>query len=352
MEMLAQRGALAVDADELVHQLLETDAAVQAEVVARFGSDVQAGDGAIDRAKLGDIVFRDGAALRDLEAILHPRVGARVNELISRGDAPVVVVEAVKLLESELRLLCQAIWVTICSEEQQLRRLMNGRGLTRDEAMARIRSQPPQFEKAEQADVVIDTSGPLDQTEQQVEQAWLRELESARDQASRDTVTDEIVIRRASLRDAGKMVAFINRARPAGPRMDRTELVESFGEQGYMVAEVGGELRAVVGWFTEDLIARIRQVIIFPASLGTTVGKALLEEVCRAASELMGEVALLFPPLGASGRARRLYRECGFEEASLEEMIPAWRKAAQQSMPEESFVMVRELRARRVMRPL
>jgi dephospho-CoA kinase len=86
-------------------------------------------------------------------------------------DVPVVV-EAIKLLESDLRSRCQVIWVTTCPEEDQIRRLMRDRNMTRDEALARVRSQPPQAAKLAQADVVIDTSGTLDQTEEQVEQAW------------------------------------------------------------------------------------------------------------------------------------------------------------------------------------
>ena len=165
-------------------------------------------------------------------------------------------------------------------------------------------------------------------------------------------MTDEIAIRRASPRDAGKMLPFINRAARGKPKIDRVRLLESFGEHGYMLAEVDGELQALVGWHTEDFIARIRQVVIYPARVRTTVGRALLEAVCQSAHELMCEVALLFPPLDASGRLQRFYRSCNFERVSSEDLIPAWRRAAQQSMPEDSFVMVRKLREKRVMRPV
>lgn len=177
MEMLARRGALAVDADHLVHQLLETDPTVRAEVVARFGTMVYTAEEHIDRTRLGGVVFSDPEALRDLEAILHPRVSAMVSELIGSSDSAVAVIEAIKLLESELRSLCGTIWVTTCSEEQQVLRLIEERGLSRREAVSRVRGQLPQAEKLAQADVVIDTSGRLDETEKQVELAWQRELE-------------------------------------------------------------------------------------------------------------------------------------------------------------------------------
>jgi N-acetylglutamate synthase-like GNAT family acetyltransferase len=163
---------------------------------------------------------------------------------------------------------------------------------------------------------------------------------------------DDIVIRRASPRDAKVMLSFVNRAARGKPKIDRVQLLQSFGEHGYMLAEVDGDLQAVVGWHTEDFIARIRQVVIYPARLRTTAGRALLEAVCESASELMCEVALLFPPADSSGRLLRFYRSCDFDAVSLEELIPAWRKAAQQSMPPESTVMVRKLREKRVMRPV
>lgn len=169
--MLARRGAYCIDADQIVHRLLEAYPAVQSEVAARFGPDVRTSGGAIDRVRLGAIAFSSPARMRDLEKILHPRVAAQVEGMIAGVDVPVVV-EAIKLLESDLRSRCQVIWVTTCPEEDQIRRLMRDRNMTRDEALARVRSQPPQAAKLAQADVVIDTSGTLDQTEEQVEQAW------------------------------------------------------------------------------------------------------------------------------------------------------------------------------------
>ena len=170
--MLSRRGAFTIDADKHVHHLLCTDGAVQSQVETRFGPSVRFEDGAIDRSSLGAIVFQDAAAMRDLEAILHPRVQARVDELIVGSTSQIVVVEAIKLLESKLRERCQIIWVTSCREEQQVQRLMSGRVMTRAQALARVRSQSSQSEKRLHADWVIDTSGSIDHTEAQVERAW------------------------------------------------------------------------------------------------------------------------------------------------------------------------------------
>ncbi len=179
LAMLAQRGARVIDADQLAHQILASDPAVQQEIIARFGPGVRNADGTINRAELGARVFGNPAGMRDLESIVHPRVGQQVSTLIAGAGAAVVVIEAIKLLEGDLRHRCQSIWVTDCPEEQQLARLVAGRQMTPEQAWTRIRSQPPQAAKLAQADVIIDTSGNIESTEEQVEQAW-RNLPSIR----------------------------------------------------------------------------------------------------------------------------------------------------------------------------
>ena len=165
-------------------------------------------------------------------------------------------------------------------------------------------------------------------------------------------MNDPFTLRRAGPRDVDRMVAFLNRALRGKPKTNRRQVLESFGEQGYMLGEAGGEIQAVIGWNTEDFIARVRQVVIYPARLRRTVGRATMEAVCQAAYELMCEVALLFPPEDASGRARTFFRSCRFQTTAIDDLIPAWRRAAQASMPDGTFVMVRKLREKRVMRPV
>ncbi len=170
--MLAMRGACCIDADRVVHYLLDNNQVVQGRIEDRFGASIRRPDGAVDRSVLGAIVFQHPAALLDLEAIIHPLVGEHVDALIARCGDHVAVIEAIKLLESELCQRCQSIWVTTCPEELQVERLMSGRGMTQSEAVARIRSQPAQSEKLAQADVIIDTGCSLAETEQQVALAW------------------------------------------------------------------------------------------------------------------------------------------------------------------------------------
>jgi dephospho-CoA kinase len=172
MRLAAERGALTIDADRVVHELLATDAAIQDEVVAAFGPDVRRANGGIDRAALGSIVFGDAARLRQLEGILHPAVRAEIARRVQASDAPVILIEAIKLLEGPLAALCDQVWVTACARETQVARLRVCRGLSEAEAVARIDAQSPQADKIARADVVIDTDGLLRETEARFESAW------------------------------------------------------------------------------------------------------------------------------------------------------------------------------------
>ena len=171
-EMLERLGARAIDADALVHELMEKGTPVWQAVVQEFGQGILRSDGSINRKRLGSIVFADEAALRCLEAVVHPAVIARTEELIESSQESVIVVEAIKLIEAGMDKACDALWVVTCSKEQQLARLVKQRGLTEEEAQQRIEAQPPQEAKLALADVVIDNSGSLDETWRQVKREW------------------------------------------------------------------------------------------------------------------------------------------------------------------------------------
>jgi dephospho-CoA kinase len=200
LALLRERGAQVIDADHVTRELQQPGQPVYAQIVAEFGAGILASpDGPLDRAKLGALVFSDPAALRRLEQIVHPAVHQRIEawlaDIVRRGErargredeqalvasspdrsvAPsqVAVIDAIKLLESGWKSMCDAIWVVTCTPEQQLNRLMTTRGMREDEARRRIAAQPPQSDKVAQADVVIDNSGSLEETRRQVEAAWL-----------------------------------------------------------------------------------------------------------------------------------------------------------------------------------
>ncbi|MCB8935586.1 MAG: dephospho-CoA kinase [Candidatus Promineofilum sp.] len=172
MRLAAERGALTIDADRVVHELLDGDAAIQTAVADAFGPGVRRADGRIDRAALGAIVFGDAEQLGRLEALLHPVVRAEIGRRVAATDAPVVMIEAIKLLEGPLAAVCRQVWVTTCARETQLERLRVCRGLDEATAVARVEAQSLQADKIARADVVIATDGLMTQTQAQFETAW------------------------------------------------------------------------------------------------------------------------------------------------------------------------------------
>jgi dephospho-CoA kinase len=172
--MLAELGAETIDADLVAHEVMRIGTAAHARIVEAFGPEVLAPDGEIDRKRLGTLVFADPTSLACLEAIVHPATLEAISHQIAASRANVVVIEAIKLIEAGMADGCDSVWVTTCRPEQQVRRIMQGRGLSRSEAEQRIRAQPPQEEKIACADVIIDTSGSLSWTREQVQVAWGR----------------------------------------------------------------------------------------------------------------------------------------------------------------------------------
>ncbi len=172
--MLAVLGARTIDADKVAHEVMRPGGPAYDAVVEAFGPGILAADGAIDRAKLGAIVFRDPDALRRLEAAVHPATIAEVDRRIAGATEPVVVVEAIKLIEAGMHRNYDALWVVTAPRSLQIARLVAARGLTEAEAALRVDAQPPQEEKAALADLVFVNDGDLQDLRQEVEAAWMQ----------------------------------------------------------------------------------------------------------------------------------------------------------------------------------
>jgi dephospho-CoA kinase len=171
-KMLQDLGATVIDADALVHELQRKGTATYDAIVAAFGADILDRAGEIDRKALGTIVFSDPAQLRVLEGILHPAVLIESMQRINEAPTPIVVYEAIKLIEAGRVEMCNALWVVTARYAVQLERLMRDRKMGEAEARQRIDAQPPQSEKIRRATVVIDNSGTPSETHHQVEAAF------------------------------------------------------------------------------------------------------------------------------------------------------------------------------------
>jgi dephospho-CoA kinase len=171
LDRLRAHGIPCLDADALAHGVEAAGTEATTAIAARFGSDVLAADGSVDRAKLGPIVFADPAARRDLEAMVHPAVyraiaaGLRGFELI--GGYPFAIVDVPLLFETGAEQKFDRVVVTACSPELQLARLRE-RGMSETSARQRLAAQWPTDEKIARADFVIRTDGPYEETDRQV----------------------------------------------------------------------------------------------------------------------------------------------------------------------------------------
>ncbi|MGB1249831.1 MAG: dephospho-CoA kinase [Candidatus Promineifilaceae bacterium] len=171
MRLAAENGATTIDADKIGHGILQNEQ-VKQTLRETFGDTIFDENNEVIRPALGRIVFSDPAKLQQLEAITHPAIRDEIGERIANATSEVVIVEAIKLLEGPLKNHANYIWVTVCNPESQVARLIQYRGMSEADARQRVTAQSPQFDKIEQADVVFETNGSMEETVQQFQSEW------------------------------------------------------------------------------------------------------------------------------------------------------------------------------------
>ncbi len=170
---LAGYGAVVIDADAAARESVEPGTEGLAEVVKAFGQDVLLPDGSLDRPRLGDIVFADPDLRARLNAIIHPRVGERMAELERTAGPGAIVVHDVPLIaESGRAGVYDVVVVVDAPARVQLDRLVHSRGMTRDQAEARMAAQASREQRLAIADIVVDNSGSLADLDRQVAGLW------------------------------------------------------------------------------------------------------------------------------------------------------------------------------------
>jgi len=171
---LGARGAVLIDADAIAREVTQPGEPALVRIFERFGNAMRLPDGSLDRKALGRIVFDDPAALRDLEAIVHPAVRPRIErELAAAAQAParIVVIEAIRLVEGGLDQLADEVWLVTCHPTTQRARLL-GRGTSPDEADQRIAAQGDLLDQLRPyATRILDTTGQPVDTRRRVEDA-------------------------------------------------------------------------------------------------------------------------------------------------------------------------------------
>ncbi|HFE66043.1 MAG TPA: dephospho-CoA kinase [Chloroflexi bacterium] len=394
MRLAAEQGALTIDADKIVHELMDNDANMQAAIAVAFGPGVRREDGRINRRALSKIVFNDPQALADLEAMVHPAVRRELDRRLLESEQTIVFVEAIKLLEGDIANACHQIWVTRCAPGRQLERLRVCRGMETEEAKQRIKSQSSQEEKVARADVVIDTNGLMKDTELQFNMAWSRlpdpaavediprlplpdesepplpgteeltpqetavappppkpivaekpapppPMKPAKPVPQAEISPDEVQVRRARPSDIPSILLLIQRATDGRVKMKRKDLLLALSERGYFLGQAGAEIHGVAGYYMDSQVARVDQIYFYPPEMTWPVGNAILQEIEQSAFAHMGQIIVAFLPPDAPDAVRRIFAQHGYESLPKETLANNWQLAIDESQPESAEFVIK-----------
>ena len=357
-KMLEHLGAYGIDADALSHRAMAKDAPGYKPVVDTFGKWILGPDGEIDRNKLGRVVFKDPVALQGLEKIVHPMVVLAINRIIEHASQQVIVIEAIKLIESGLAEDCDSIWAVYSFPEQQQARLVKNRDMEAEEARQRIESQSPQEDKVAEAQVVIKNISTFEDTWRQVVAAWKKYVSVEETHAEiRPTPPlklpeGEIKIKRGGPRDAQEIANLMTQFNPENRRISRSDIMAALGEKAYLILYVGEQAVGVLGWQVENLVTRATDIILNPAFPLDKALPVLISEMEQASKDLQCEASLIFvsPDMAITDK---LWRSLGYTQHSPQTLgVLAWQEAAEETMPKGSVLFFKQLRRDRVLRPI
>ncbi|MDP2776464.1 MAG: dephospho-CoA kinase, partial [Anaerolineales bacterium] len=317
--MLEHLGAYTLDADALTHRAYAKGAPGYQDVIDEFGKWLINKDGEIDREKLGNLVFSDPDAMKQLEAIVHPLVRQAAEILIKNASQPVVVIEAIKLLEGELRKLCDSIWVTNAPQEVQVERLMRKRGMNREQALERIHMQPAQGTKVAVANLVITNTGSYDDLWKQVSEAW-KEIVRVASRALEDTTANkksvtssgEFTVKRGKPKHSSTIAELITRLSKGERQATASDVMVDFGDKAYILLEHDGRFVGMAGWQVENLVARTTDIFLEENVNVQKALETLIKEVESASSELQSEASLIFA-VNELSTQEALWKKLGYE---------------------------------------
>ncbi len=398
-QMLQHLGAYTIDADGLSHQAMAPGAPAYKPIIELFGKIVVDEDGRINRTRLGAFAFAFPEALTALETIIHPVVQQAAQVLIARAKQPVIVIEAIKLLEGNLINMVDTVWVVDSSQETQYRRLIEKRKMSQDDARRRVMIQGPQGDKLKQAQVVIKNDGSVEDTWRQVQTAWeemqrlnappapavvaaavapapvapIRPIQPAtanRPPAAASVAASvpaaasapsaqtfdlktEVVIKRGMPNNAEDIATFVSKV--SSRKVSRMDIMLAFGQKSFLLAYGKNNwLIGVVGWQVENLITRIDEFYVTPEVPKGEIIAELITAAEEASKDLQSEVSFVVMPRHLGGDVVPSLSRRAYTPLKLAEIrFPAWREAAQDMLTvQNADILIKQLRADRVMKPI
>lgn len=415
-QMLQHLGAYTIDADSLTHRAMAPGAPAYKPIVDTFGQFILDNEKNINRALLGNIVFSNPDALAKLEAIVHPVVGGAVATLVSRAQQPIVVIEAIKLLESDLGKAVDEVWVVDASPETQLKRLVEKRKMNEAEARQRIAAQGAQADKLSKANLVVKNDGNVEDTWRQIQAGWTaiqhKLAGSTPTLPSQPVVTTaqpaapvarpapaapsparpapaqpkpatqplaktaplgqqpavaappapvavpvadvKITVRRGMPSNADAIANFINAV--SNKNISRMDIMLAFGQKSYLLAQDQTEqVLGVMGWQVENLITRVDEFYLAPNAPALQIVDGLITAIEAASKDLQSEVAYFFIPDMGGLNLTESFVKNGYDATTVDQIkIPAWRESVQEIISEMqgALILSKRLREDRVLKPI
>lgn len=392
-QMLQHSGAYTIDADSLAHQVLLPGAPAYKPVIETFGQFIVGPDKKINRQVLGQMVFSNPTALKQLEAITHPIIRQAINILVGRAKQPIVVIEAIKLLEGDLANMVDSVWVVNAKPQTQYRRLITKRKMSQEDAKQRILAQGSQAEKLQKADVVIENDGDIEKTWRQVQVEWkqiraqLRQQQSGAAPAAQGGASAQsarpaqpapaevdadledtsetravtldisgIKVTRGTPNNAQLIADFKNERDADGTAHTRMDVMMSFGEKSYLVAQSddNDDVIGLLGWTVENLVTRMDDFYLKPGIPVAKAVHAIVVAVEEASKDLQSEVGFIFLPENTPADILNAFRADDYEPTTLKEIkVPVWREAVEEKLRnKQAQVLWKQLRQDRVLQPI
>ena len=231
---------------------------------------------------------------------------------------------------------------------------MKKRNLSRDEAIMRIHSQGPQSEKIERANAVIRNTGSYDELWKQVTTAW-KQVSSTSDTMPvilKKATVGDFSVQRGRPRDSETVAELVTRLSKGKKSMTKTDVMEAFGDKAFLLLMIDNKIIGLSGWQVENLVARTTDLFIEPEYANEKALATLLEEVEKASQDLQCEASLVFPMMDLA-TLNNVWGKLGYEQRTPDSLgVQAWQDAANESMPEGSVLMFKQLRTDRVLRPI
>jgi len=331
--MLEHLGAFGIDADLIGHQAIEPGCAGYHQVVDDFGVDILTDGAEIDRKKLGEIVFSSPEKLEDLEKIIHPLVIEKINQLIQNSFSPVVVIEAIKLLEANIAHSCDSIWVTWISEEQQINRLIQSRRMTYKDAQNRVSVQSPQIDKLRKADLIIRTGDSFEDTWNQVVAGWKNLLpkdisnQVIRSNGSLEKSSGFSIIRATPAQS--DWIAHFLQGIPGDERqITSSQITAKLSEKAILLVIKAGKISGFLEWYGERRISETTGIILDTEVQVETILPLLINRMEKISLDYHCKLALVVPGKKLLMMAK-LWKDLGYHAIQLDELIDvSWQKAA------------------------